>query len=146
MIYPERKKLSNTLIMQMEQLLTSLHGEPVILKIVYPQQRVSTNRIKTLVCEGFDVDWKDILEGGRKESVVYARMSFYYLAIEFTTQNPAEIACHVNRERTTVIAGHASISDLIWTKDEKVYPFIKPIIDQLNALKNEQQIQNETES
>ena len=133
----EAQKVGQTLIEQMEVFLSSVYNEPVRLRMILEAKFISVEFIKEMVCTGFCLTWDEITAPSRKYDIIYARMSFCYLCRRYTTATDNHIADQIKKDRTSVIANSQTIDSLLFTKDEMVYPVLKPIIDQLNRLKND---------
>jgi len=133
----EPEKMTGTLVRQMEQLLSTINDKPVVLKIVYPNSLISIEFIKTLICNGFELEWREIIKHTKRNRIVFARMSFSYLAKVFTVESDEQIAQHIKRHRTAVIANSKTIINMMWAQDDNVYPILHPIIEQLKQIKND---------
>jgi len=131
----EYERMTLTLLSQMEELLTTLHNEPVRLAMVFSKQKITADLIKSMVCVAFELQWDKVIQNTRHTSIIFARMSFCYLCVEFTDLKPNKIAAHIKKHRSTVWTNHLSISKLFEVKDAYVYPLLKTIINQLNLIK-----------
>lgn len=113
-------------------------GEHVRLRIAYtnykPENKDALVEIlKDLVCETYEVTWKDIIGKSRSKQVVQPRHVFAFICQEVLKMIPRHTGELLNRDRTTSIHSR----DLIRGYYEVNDPFIKSvdrIIKQLQML------------
>ena len=65
--------------------------------------------IVRLVCESFGLTQKQLASPSRRQELVLARNTIYYLARKHTEMSLAEIGSRFNRRHTTVIKGISSV-------------------------------------
>jgi len=126
------------MIQHLEGVLSTILQEPIrLIMTKEPKKGITMELLRDMVCVEFSLPWSKIISRKRSEDIVYARMSFSYLAREYTSDSDKKIGDFIQRHRSSVITNYQSIANLMFAKDMHVYPYLKEIIYSIKKMQHE---------
>lgn len=116
-----RAPLIRKVIQEAERQLTDIVGCKASISISFKDRReantVEMTKLKSYICDKFDVTWEQVIGRSRMRDIVNARYSFIYIAFTQLNLNKSQIGDICHRDHTTVIHALICVEQMYYRSD-----------------------------